>query len=64
LSAEASYATALLPRELAGVGLAAYGAVGGLSLSARLVGDDVVCGAAVALAVGDLLVLLVLFGVL
>lgn len=64
LSAKASHAAALLPRKLSAVRLTAYGAIAGLSLSSRLfVRNDVVRRAA-ALAVGDLLVVLVLFGVL
>jgi hypothetical protein len=66
LAREASNATVLLARELSAVGLAANGAVAWLSVSSGLlVCNDVVGGAAVcALAVGDLMVLLVLFGVL
>jgi hypothetical protein len=66
LSRKASHATSLLARELPAVGLTANGAVAWLSVSAGLlVCDDVVGGAAVgALAVGNLLVLLVSLGVL
>jgi hypothetical protein len=66
LSRKASYATTLLARELACVGLASNGAVAWLRMSSRLlVRDDVVGGAAVcALAVGHLLVLIVCIRVL
>jgi fatty acid desaturase len=66
LSRKASHATSLLARELSTVGLAANGAVAWLSMSAGLlVCDDVVGGAAFgALAIGNLLVLIVCLGVL
>jgi hypothetical protein len=66
LSRKASHATTLLTWELASVGLTSNSAVAWLSMSSRLfMCDDVVGGTTVcALAVGNLLVLIVRVGVL